>query len=204
MALGIGAIGGVLVAGRLGDALIRRNVITGRVLVGGAAYLVAAIAFAPGLLVTSLFIAAPCFVVAAAGVGGANPAVDAARLDVMRAALWGRAEGVRATLRRAFEAAAPPVFAYVAILLGGNGNVASAKPSDVVGLDRALAVMLATLALAGLVLLFGATRTYARDAATAIASDEASRSRGFTKKASIANRRTKSSPTASPPRRNPQ
>ena len=112
--------------------------------------------------------------------------------------------GITAALRRAFEAAAPPVFAYVAILLGGNGNVASAKPSDVVGLDRALAVMLATLALAGLVLLFGATRTYARDAATAIASDEASRSRGFTKKASIANRRTKSSPTASPPRRNPR
>ena len=175
VALGIGAIGGVLVAGHLGDALIRRNVITGRVIVGGAAYLVAAIAFAPGLLVTSLFIAAPCLVVAAAGIGGANPAVDAARLDVMHAALWGRAEGVRATLRRAFEAAAPPLFAYVAILLGGNGNVANAKPSDVAGLDRALVVMLATLALAGFVLLFGATRTYARDAATAIASDDATR-----------------------------
>ncbi len=175
VALGIGGIGGVLVAGHLGDALIRRNVITGRVLVGGAAYLVAAIGFAPGLLVPSLFIAAPCFAVAAAGIGGANPAVDAARLDVMHAALWGRAEGVRATLRRAFEAAAPPLFAYVAILLGGNGNVASAKPSDVAGLDRALVVMLATLALAGFVLLFFATRTYARDAATAIASDDATR-----------------------------
>jgi len=175
VALGIGAIGGVLVAGRTGDALIRRNVITGRVLVGGAAYLVAAIAFVPGLLVTSLFIAAPCFVIAAAGIGGANPAVDAARLDVMHAALWGRAEGVRATLRRTFEAAAPPLFAYVAILLGGSGNIANASPSDVTGLDRALVVMLATLALAALVLLFGATRTYARDAATAIASDEASR-----------------------------
>jgi hypothetical protein len=175
VALGIGAIGGVLVAGRIGDALIGRNVITGRVLVGACAYLVAAIAFAPGLLVSSLLVAAPCFVVAAAGIGGANPAVDAARLDVMHAALWGRAEGVRATLRRAFEAAAPPLFAYAAILLGGKGNMAGATASDVAGLDRALVAMLATLALAGLVLLFGATRTYARDAATAIASDQSTR-----------------------------
>jgi predicted MFS family arabinose efflux permease len=174
--VGLGAIAGVLSAGRIGDALIRRKYLKGRVVVAAAAYLLAAIAFLPGLLATSLLIAAPFFALAAGGIGGANPAVDAARLDVMHSALWGRAEGVRSTVRRAFEAAAPPLFAYIAILFGGRGGTGRFQnPGDVVGLDRALLAMLVTLAIAGLILLFRATRTYARDVATTIASEQATR-----------------------------
>jgi sugar phosphate permease len=174
--VGLGAIAGVLVAGRIADALIAHRFLKGRIVVAAAAYLLAAIAFVPGLLATSLLVATPFFALAAAGIGGANPAVDAARLDVMHSALWGRAEGVRSTVRRAFEAVAPPLFAYVAILFGGRAGAGRFQgPGDVVGLDRALLVMLVTLAVAGLILLFRATRTYARDAATTIASQNATR-----------------------------
>ena len=68
-----------------------------------------------------------------------------------------------------------PLFAYVAILFGGPAHARFRGPRDVVGLDRALLVMLATLVVAGLVLLFHARRTYARDVATAIASRQPSR-----------------------------
>ena len=172
--IGLGAIIGVLAAGRLADRLIRHRHLTGRIVVAAAAYLTAAAAFVPGLLATSLLVAAPFLVLAAAGIGGANPPADAARLDVMHPALWGRAEGVRTTVRRAFEAIAPPLFAYVAILFGGPAHARFRGPRDVVGLDRALLVMLATLVVAGLVLLFHARRTYARDVATAIASQQPS------------------------------
>lgn len=179
VALGLGAIVGVLLAGRIGDGLIGRGRLTGRVLVGAIAYLLATAAFLPALLLPSLLAAAPFFFLAAAGIGGANPAVDAARLDVMPSGLWGRAEGVRATFRFALEAIAPPVFGYVAAWFGGGaGSLASAaagEGSKAAGLDMAFLVLLAPLGLAGLLLLLRGTRTYPRDVATAIASEQAVR-----------------------------
>ncbi len=76
--IGVGAIVGVLATGRLGDWLIERRHITARPLVGGLSFLLAAALFLPGLLTTSLLVAAPLFFFAAAGVGGANPPLDAA------------------------------------------------------------------------------------------------------------------------------
>jgi len=75
----VGAIIGVLITGRLGDWLIERHHLTARPLVGGVAFLLAAVLFLPGLLTTSLLVAAPLFFLAAAGIGGANPPLDAAR-----------------------------------------------------------------------------------------------------------------------------
>ncbi|MGH8162791.1 MAG: MFS transporter, partial [Rhodanobacteraceae bacterium] len=105
--IGLGAIAGVLLAGRLADHLIQRGRINGRIITGAVAYLIAAAALLPGLFIGSLYAAAPFFFVAAAGLGGANPAVDSARLDIMHSRLWGRAEGVRATVLYALQAIAP-------------------------------------------------------------------------------------------------
>ncbi|MGH8233402.1 MAG: MFS transporter [Rhodanobacteraceae bacterium] len=172
--VGLGAIVGVLLAGRLADRLIERGWINGRIITGAAAYLLATAALLPGLFIGSLYVAAPFFFVAATGLGGANPAVDSARLDIMHSRLWGRAEGVRATVLYALQAIAPPLFGYVASLFGGADKVYGQSATHGVtvggGLDMAFLVMLAPLFLAGLVLL-RALKTYPRDVATAIASE---------------------------------
>ncbi|MGA9340902.1 MAG: MFS transporter [Rhodanobacteraceae bacterium] len=177
--LGLGAIAGVLLTGRIGDALIQRGRLNGRVLMGAAAYLIASAVLVPALLVSSLAVAAPFLFVAAAGIGGANPAVDSAMLDVMPSGLWGRAEGVRSTLRYALEAMAPPLFGLVASWFGGRGVTfglaAGHDSTGGTGLGQAFLVLLVPLAIAGAWLLFPAARTYPRDVATAIASERAAK-----------------------------
>lgn len=178
--IGLGAIVGVLLAGRLGDALISRGRLNGRVLVGGAAYLLATVTFVPGFLSGSLWATGGLFFVAAAGIGGANPAVDSARLDIMYSGLWGRAEGVRATARYSLEAIAPPLFGYVASLFNHGAGNAFAKAgshgaSSGGGMGQAFLVMIVALAAAGLIMLLRASHTYLRDVATAVASEHASR-----------------------------
>lgn len=177
--IGLGAIVGVLLAGRLGDALIGRGRLNGRIWTAATAYLLATAAFIPGLLSHSLWATGGLLFVAAAGIGGANPAVDSARLDVMYSGLWGRAEGVRATARFSLEAIAPPLFGYVASWFShGSGNTLAQAGSHGAtgngGLGQAFLVMLVTLATAGLLLLLHASHTYLRDVATAVASERAS------------------------------
>lgn len=174
--VGLGAIVGVLVAGTLADRMIDHGKLTGRILVGAFAYLLAACALVPGLLTTSLWVASPFFFLAAAGLGGANPAVDAARLDIMHSRLWGRAEGVRSTLLYIFQAIAPPLFGWVSGMFGSHAGGGSGRPGaeqgNATGLDFTLLIMLITLAAAGVVM-FRALKTYPRDVATAIASEQA-------------------------------
>lgn len=173
--IGLGSLAGVLIAGRSGDALLRRGRLNGRVVVGALAFLVATAAFAPGLFCASLWAAGPLFFIAAAGIGGANPAISAVRLDVMPSVLWGRAEGVYATVRFGLEAMAPPLFAYVAGLFSASAIRAgkAGTSADGHGLGMAFLVLLVPLAAAGLLLLLRTRRTYARDAATALATDKA-------------------------------
>lgn len=172
--VGLGAIVGVLLAGNIADRLIGHGRLIGRIIVGATAYLLAAAALLPGLLSPTLWVAAPFFFVAAAGLGGANPAVDSARLDIMHSRLWGRAEGVRASLLYAFQAAAPPLFGWVSNLFGGRNDSFGhpANGASGTGLDMTFLLMLATLAAAGVVML-RALKTYPRDVATAIASEQA-------------------------------
>jgi MFS family permease len=171
--VGLGAIGGVLAAGALADGMIDRGKLTGRIIVGACAYFLATGALAVGLLGPTLAFAAPFFFIAAAGLGGANPAVDSARLDIMHSRLWGRAEGVRSTLLYAFQAAAPPLFGWISSLFGGSGGSLGqpAKGQSGAGLDASFLIMLVTLALAGFVML-RALKTYPRDVATAVASEQ--------------------------------
>lgn len=177
VALGIGAIAGVLVAGRVADSLIRRRHIAARPVVAGAAFLAATAMFVPALLIPTLFVAAPLFFLAAAGLGAVNPPLDAARLDVMHSRLWGRAESVRTSLRTGLQAIAPLLFGYVSTQFGGTGSnlgrPTGPEPRGAAGLDHTLLIMLAPLFLAGLLLLARAHQSYPRDVATAIASQRA-------------------------------
>lgn len=170
--LGCGAIVGVVLAGRLGDRLIRHGTLTARIQLGGWSCLIAAAALVPGLLSSSLYFTGPLFFIAALGLGGANPSLDAARLDVIPSGLWGRAEGVRATLRLALSAAAAPMFGYAASLFGDQPSGLHAT-HHATGLRAAMLIMLIALVAAGLVLLLRAVRTYPRDTATSQASERA-------------------------------
>ncbi len=156
--IGGGAVVGVLIGGPLGDHLLRRGRLNGRVLVAAVASAVTALLFVPALATRSVVTALPYVVLASAALSAQNPAIDAARLDIMPAALWGRAEGVRTTVRTAAQAMAPLLFGAVSDLLGGGTQ----------GLQWTFVIMLAPLG-ASAVFLFRALRTYPTDVATAAA-----------------------------------
>ncbi|WP_228642988.1 MFS transporter [Microtetraspora sp. AC03309] len=162
--VGLGALAGVLSGGRLADRLMRHRHPNARVLVPASAYIISVVLFLPAIMTTSLVVAIPLFMAAAFALAAANPPLDAARLDVMHSRLWGRAESARTLLRRTAEAGAPVVFGFVADMFSAPGSRAS-------GLEYAFLIMLAPLVANGLILL-RARHTYARDVATAAASEE--------------------------------
>lgn len=164
LVLGGGAIIGVLVGGRLGDFLLHRRYLNGRILVPAIAALGAVVVFVPALLTHSVKAAVPYFIAAAFFLTAQNPPIDAARLDIMPPLLWGRAEGVRTFLRTTAQALAPLLFGGLSDLLGGGHT----------SLEYTFIVMLLPMAASGLVLL-RALRTYPSDVATAAASLAADR-----------------------------
>jgi MFS family permease len=163
LVVGAGAVGGVLIGGRLGDALIRRGYISGRVLVAGVAAVATVVFFIPPLLTRSPFSALPYVTAAAFFLTAQNPPLDAARLDIMVPLLWGRAEGIRTFLRTAAQSVAPVAFGGLSDLLGNNHS----------SLRTTFLIMLLPLAASGLILLRG-VRYYPTDVATAAASLAAS------------------------------
>lgn len=179
--LGLGALVGVLVGGRLADGLIRGGNVNARISVGGASFIVAAALFLPALLAGGLVATMPFFILASVAFAARNPALDAARLDIMHHRLWGRAEAVRTFLRRLVVATAPILFGALADALGpsrsgagggsGGGHGFGAHASAA-GLHATFLILMVTLLLGGL-LTFRARRTYPRDVATAVASEEA-------------------------------
>lgn len=121
LVIAVGAIAGVVLGGRLADQLLRRGHNTARVAVAAVAFAASALVLAPGLLTTTLALSFPLFVLAAAALGAANPAMDAARLDVMPGYLWGRAEGIRAVPRTLLQGVAPMVLGAVSGFFGASG-----------------------------------------------------------------------------------
>lgn len=179
VALGAGAIIGVLIAGRLADWLIQRGRINARVVVAAAAFLIAATCFLPALLIANICIAAPLLFLGAVALGGANPPLDAARLDIMHFDLYGRAESVRAMLRYTAQAISPLAFAGVFIVLSDGGNLLGVAVGNIPQASGALAHTFALMLIplvAGGGLMFRAARSYPRDVATARASEQRSRS----------------------------
>ncbi len=158
--LGAGAVGGVLLAGSLSDRFLQRGFLNARILVAAVAALLAAVLFLPAMFTRSAVTAVPYLTIAVFMLSAQNPPLDAARLDIMPALLWGRAEGVRTSLRTLAQSLAPVVFGAVSEHIFGGGRK---------GLQWTFALTLVTLAVSGIILL-RATRTYPRDVATAAAS----------------------------------
>ena len=58
----------------------------------------------------------------AVGMGGANPPLDAARLDIMHSRLWGRAESVRNFIQTLLKSSAPLLFGYLSVVMSPVGS----------------------------------------------------------------------------------
>lgn len=179
LGLVIGALVGTLISGRLTDALLRRGVLGARVLFPAVCYLAAGVVLVPGVLGSSLTPAVWFDIGGAALLMAANPPLDAARLDIMPAGLWGRAESTRTFLRSLGQALAPVAFGGLSSVIAGivpaqapvGTHPGGVSATTGTGLELTFLVMLATLFAAGVFLIF-AHRHYARDVATAAASNQ--------------------------------
>jgi MFS family permease len=178
----IGALLGTLISGWLADELVRRGYLNSRVWIPGVCYLAAGVLLIPGLIMNQLS-PALWFDVAGAGlISAANPPLDAARLDIMPAGLWGRAEGVRTFLRSLAQALAPLIFGELTALVAGIAasgvhqsvgikNIGPVSSGEASGLEVAFLILLVALFAGGIAML-KARHTYARDVATAGASEQ--------------------------------
>jgi predicted MFS family arabinose efflux permease len=159
LVVGVGAVGGVLAGGAVGDRLLRRGRLDGRILVSALSATAATALFVPALFTRSLPSAVVWLGAAAFALSAQNPPLDAARLDIMPPSLWGRAEAVRTLLRSLAQALAPLLFGAVSDYVFGGGRT---------GLLWTFVVMLVPLG-ASAALLFRARHTYPTDVATAAA-----------------------------------
>ncbi len=112
---------------------------------------------------------------AVAAMAATNPPLDAARLDVVPSALWGRAESIRVVARSSLVAFAPLSFGLLADALGGQGAglqapASAGGPGEGAALAATMLIMLAPLALSAILLLL-ARASYPRDVAVAEAGD---------------------------------
>jgi MFS family permease len=177
-----GAMVGTLVSGRVTDLLLRRGFLAVRVWVPALCYIGAALLLIPGILASHLTPAVWFDVAGASLLSAANPPLDAARLDIMPAGLWGRAESTRTVLRSLAQALAPLVFGGLADLIAGiapeqapiGTHPGVISPGAARGLEISFLLLLGTL-VAGGVILLRARYTYPRDVATAAASHQGSR-----------------------------
>jgi predicted MFS family arabinose efflux permease len=170
LVVGLATLAGLLAGGRLTDTLIDRGHASARVTVPAVAFTAAALLFIPGLYLTAIPLALATFSVSAAALAAANPPLDAARLDIVPGALWGRAESLRTVLRQAGEAAAPITFGFVADEFRGAGGRSTAT-----GLRDAFLIMTIPLMING-VLVWMTRRTYPADVAEAAETDRRARS----------------------------
>jgi MFS family permease len=159
LVVGTGGVAGVLAGGGVGDMLLHRKVLNGRILVSAVAAAAAVVLFAPAIFTRSAGTALPYITFAALALSAQNPPLDAARLDVMVPLLWGRAEAIRTFLRTGAQAIAPVAFGGISDYVFGGGRA---------GLQWTFALMLIPLALSAY-FLYKALATYPRDVATAAA-----------------------------------
>jgi MFS family permease len=159
LVVGAGGVAGVLAGGAIGDLLLRRGYLAGRILVSVVAASAAVALFVPAIFTRHATSALPYIIFAALALSAQNPPLDAARLDIMVPLLWGRAEGVRTFLRTLAQAIAPVAFGGVSDYVFGGGRSA---------LQWTFALMLLPLG-GSAYFLYRALATYPRDVATAAA-----------------------------------
>ncbi len=144
----------------MSDRLLKRGYLNARIVVAAVAALAATFLFIPALTTRSAVTALPYLTLAGLMLSAQNPPIDAARLDIVPALLWGRAEAIRTLLRSLAQSLAPVLFGVVSDHVFGGGRS---------GLQWTFGVMLVSMGASGVILL-RATRTYPRDVATAAAS----------------------------------
>jgi MFS family permease len=176
----VGAAIGTIVGGQLSDAMLKRGSLDARIWLPGVCYIGAGLALLPGFLVDSLNTALWFDVVGAALISAANAPVQAARLDVMPAGLWGRASSALTAVRSLAQALAPLLFGGMSDLVAGivpeqappGTHPHAPSSAATTGLQVSFLIMLAALFAAGIVLI-RARRSFASDVATAVASEPA-------------------------------
>ncbi len=170
LVVGGGAAAGVLIAGPLGDRLLGQGHLNGRIQVAAYAAVAHRRALHPGPGHPQLR-SPPCPTSSwpGAALSAQNPPIDAARLDIVPALLWGRAEGIRTFVRTGAQALAPLLFGAVSDLLSGSHPYS--------GLRWTFVIMLLPLS-ASAFFLFRAMRTYPTDVATAGVVTQATRAKG--------------------------
>jgi predicted MFS family arabinose efflux permease len=161
LVVGGGAVVGVLLAGSLSDAWLRRGFLNARIAVAAVGAIGATVLFLPALSTRNAVAALPYLTLAALMLSAQNPPIDAARLDIVPALLWGRAEAVRTVLRSLAQSLAPVLFGLCSDRVFGGGRG---------GLQWTFTIMLVALAASGVILL-RALRTYPQDVANASASE---------------------------------
>jgi MFS family permease len=174
----VGMVIGTVISGRLTDAMLKRGYLSARVWFPGACYLGAALLLLLGLIGSKLTPALWFDVGGAALIAAANPPIQAARLDVVPAGLWGRATSALTVVRSLAQALAPLIFGAVSQLIAGilpqqapiGTHPHAPSSSTTTGLQVSFLIMLVALVAAG-VLLFRARTTFASDVATAAASE---------------------------------
>ncbi len=157
--IGIGALFGLFVGARFSERLLSHGYVSARVVIPGCALVLAIILIGPAIWISNVYIGTALLTAGTAALAGANPPIDAARLDIVPARLWGRGEGGRMALRGLLEGGAPLLFGAMSEWLGGGTN----------GLERTFLIMLVPVIVASS-LAIPARRTYPRDVATADAS----------------------------------
>lgn len=156
--LGIGALSGVWVGGRLGDRLLAKGHLPARVWVATFFFWTSVVFFFFGFFFQMLWLSIALFICSSFSLGAVNPPLDSARLDIIHPKLWGRAESVRMILRNATEAVAPISFGWLVAAFSGPGA----------GMRDAFMIMLVPLGIAGAIAVI-TFRTYPPDAAAASA-----------------------------------
>jgi MFS family permease len=157
LVVGAGGVAGVLAGGAIGDRLLRRGFLNGRILVSVVAAAAAVVLFVPAIFARRATMALPYITLAALALSAQNPPLDAARLDIVVPQLWGRAEGIRTFLRTLGQAIAPVVFGGVSDYVFGGGRS---------GLQWTFTLMLLPLA-GSAYFLYKGLSTYPRDVASA-------------------------------------
>ena len=178
-----GALIGTLAGGRITDTMLRRGNLSARVVVPAGCYVAAAALLIPGFAASKLTPAVWFDVAGAALISAANPPLQAARLDIVPAGLWGRAESLRTFVRSLAQALAPLLFGGLASLVAGfvpeQAPIGTkhvfhhaVRHKTGTGLEVSFLVMLVSLIAAGVVL-YRARVRYPTDVATAAASRQA-------------------------------
>ncbi|MCW2621385.1 MAG: transporter [Frankiales bacterium] len=160
LALGSGAVLGILTGSRLSDRLSAEGRGSLRLRYAGRAYVIAACAWLPALLAEQLLVALPFLMLGSAALAATIPVLDAVRIDVIVPGIRGRAEAVRTVMRAVVEGAAPLFFGLITDAVGNDDR----------GLQLSFLLALPSLVLAAL-LLRAATGSYDADRTAVLDAD---------------------------------